>query len=143
MSRSRLRADDGFTLVELLVAMLILSILVALGLASFVGQKGKAQDANAKTSVVTASKAMLAYGTDHGGFDGATTGELASMEPSLGQARGFTLDATAATFTVSVDSAAGGAFSLTHAADGDETRDCTQPGTGACRSTPDARGNRW
>jgi type IV pilus assembly protein PilA len=143
MSRSRLRADEGFTLVELLVAMLILGILVALGLSSFIGQRGKAQDANAKTSVVTASKAMAAYSTDKGSFANANPDELAKLEPSLGQARNLTVDATATAFTVSVDSAAGGSFSLSHAATGEETRDCTQPGTGACASAADARGNRW
>jgi type IV pilus assembly protein PilA len=143
MSRSRLRADEGFTLVELLVVMLILGILVAIGLGSFLGQKGKAQDANAKTAVVTASKALAAYSTDHGGFTGADAAALARIEPSLGQAHNLSVDATATAFTVSVDSFAGGTFSLSHAASGDETRDCTQPGTGACGSAADARGNRW
>jgi prepilin-type N-terminal cleavage/methylation domain-containing protein len=143
MSRSRLRADDGFTLVELLVAMLILGILTAIGLSSFLGQRGKAQDANAKTAVVTASKAMAAYSTDTGAFTGADPAVLVRIEPSLGQAHNLTVDASPTAFTVSVDSLAGGAFSLTHTTAGDETRDCTQPGTGACRDSADARGNRW
>jgi|tagenome__1003787_1003787.scaffolds.fasta_scaffold19547316_1 type IV pilus assembly protein PilA len=143
MSRSRLRADDGFTLVELLVAMLILGILVVIGLASFLGQKTKAQDANAKTAVVTASKALVAYSTEKGGFTAADPAALAKIEPSLGQANNLTVDATATSYTVSVDSFAGGAFSLQHAANGDETRDCTQPGVGACRASADASGNRW
>jgi type IV pilus assembly protein PilA len=143
MIRSRLRADDGFTLVELLVAMLILAVLVAVGLGSFLAQRGKAQDANAKTSVVTASKAMLAYGTQKNGFADATPGALAKLEPSLGQARNLTVTSTQTTFTVSVDSAAGGAYSLEHAAGGVEKRDCTLPGTGACHADADAQGNRW
>jgi type IV pilus assembly protein PilA len=145
MFRSRLRADRGFTLVELLVAMLILSILVAVGLSSFLGQKTKAQDAHAKTSVVTASKAALAYGTDHGTYDELTENDLFKIEPSLQQARDLTVDATAKTFVVSVASpaAVGAAFSIERNAQGDLVRGCTLPGTGGCREDADEHGDRW
>ena len=145
MLRSRLRADDGFTLVELLVVILIIGILAAIGLATLLHQRGKAQDAEAKTTVVTAAKAMAAYNTDTGDYAGATQADLAKIEPSLGQARGFTITSTADTYTVSVDSAAGSgaAFSIEHtSADGD-VRKCTRPGTGACKATADTEGNRW
>jgi prepilin-type N-terminal cleavage/methylation domain-containing protein len=146
MFRSRLRADDGFTFVELLVAILIIGILAAIGLATFLGQRVKAQDALAKASVVTAAKAMAAYSTGtNGSFSGATPAELAKIEPALGQAPGLTVIASALTFTISVDSAAGGgaAFSIKRSADGGSVRDCTTPGAGACRDTPDGEGNRW
>jgi prepilin-type N-terminal cleavage/methylation domain-containing protein len=145
MSRSRLRADDGFTLVELLVAILILGILIAIGLASFLGQKTKAQDANAKTSTVTAAKAMMAYGTDHGGFAGATVADLVKLEISLGQAPDLTVESTNTTFTVTVSSAAatGGTFSISQLATGDQIRDCSKPGIGTCRTDVDAHGDRW
>jgi type IV pilus assembly protein PilA len=137
MLRSRLRADDGFTLVELLVVILIIGILAAIGLATLL-------HAEAKTTVVTAAKAITAYSTDTGDYAGATQADLAKIEPSIAQARGFTLTSTKDTYAVSVDSAAGNgaAFSIEHTSSGD-VRKCTRPGTGACRATADAAGNRW
>jgi type IV pilus assembly protein PilA len=146
MSRSRLRADDGFTLVELLVAVLIVGILMAIGLASFLNQRAKAQDAEAKAATVTAATAVVAYSTAHdGSYDGATPADLVKIEKALGEARALAVEATASTFTVSVQSAASGStrFSIARSTDGADTRDCTTPGVGACRSTPDANGNRW
>jgi type IV pilus assembly protein PilA len=144
MSRSRLAGSEGFTLVELLVVILIIGVLAAAGLAAFLNQRGKAQDADAKSSVAAAAKALETWGTDHGGYAGATPLALARIEPSLGQARGLAVQATPTTYTVSVDSAGdGGTFSLERLASGETVRDCTHPGSGTCRDQPDAQGNRW
>ena len=145
MPRSRLHADRGFTLIELLVAMLILGVLVAISLGSFLGQKSKAQDTHAKTAVVTASKAMLAYGMDHRDYSGATAADLIQIESSLARARNLAVTAAANTFTISVDSqsAAGAAFSIERTSGGDMIRDCTKPGYGGCRSEVDEHGDRW
>jgi prepilin-type N-terminal cleavage/methylation domain-containing protein len=145
MFRSRLRADEGFTLVELLVAVLIVGVLIAVGLASFLNQREKAQDAEAKAAVMTAATAMLAFGTAHGDYASATPRDLVEIERALGQARGLEVESTATTFSVSVESAGehGAVFSVQHTRTGETVRDCTPAGAGACHSDVDDAGSRW
>jgi prepilin-type N-terminal cleavage/methylation domain-containing protein len=136
MPRRRLAADEGFTLVELLVVIVIIGILGAAALGAFLHQRTKAEDANAKVYATTAAKAMAVWHTEHGTFDGADPAALARVEPALAGARGLAATAAGDTFTVSVDSSAGadggGTFSIEHRGDGDELRACTHAGKGAC-----------
>jgi prepilin-type N-terminal cleavage/methylation domain-containing protein len=149
MSRSRisrrLGAQDGFTLPELLVALLIIGILAAIAIAMLLNQRAKAQDADAKTSATTAATAMQVFNQDHGDFDGATPADLARIEPALGKARGLVVVSDAQTFTVTVDSAAvsGATYSVQRTSDGQLVRTCNKPGVGSCQDTADALGNRW
>jgi type IV pilus assembly protein PilA len=144
MSRSRLAADDGFTLVEILVVILIIGILAAIAVPTFLSQRGKAQDAHAKSAVSTAAKAITVWSTEHGSYADADTAALVKIEPTLAQAPGLAVTSDSDSYTVSVDSAGpGGTFSLERKANGDVVRDCTGPGAGACLGDPDALGNRW
>jgi prepilin-type N-terminal cleavage/methylation domain-containing protein len=145
MSRSRLAAaDDGFTLVEILVVMLIIGILAAIGMGAFLNQRGKAQDAHAKSAVSTAAKAVNVWNTEHGTYDGADPADLVKIEPTLAEASGLAVEGGAETYKVSVDSAGqGGTFSIERTDTGELVRDCTNPGAGACLDETDALGSRW
>jgi type IV pilus assembly protein PilA len=50
MRAPKLNNEDGFTLVEVLVVCLIVSLLAAIAIPTFLGQQRKAQDADAKST---------------------------------------------------------------------------------------------
>src|ERR1700735_3568020 len=101
--RNRAVGQEGFTLIELLVVILIIGILAAVAIPAFLNQKGKAQDANAKTDVTTAQTAEETYSTNNGaGTYVAASGSsnaLTSIEPTLSQAMSSSTEALSVNLT--------------------------------------------
>jgi type IV pilus assembly protein PilA len=131
------RREEGFTLIELLVVILIIGILAVIALPAFLNQRAKAQDADAKTVVATAQKAMEAWRTDHDSFTTATGAELAVVEPTLSDARNLTLSRLGDdTYEVAVDSrsgaSGGGTFRVRRNDDGSVEHLCDNAGHGGC-----------
>jgi type IV pilus assembly protein PilA len=61
-------SEKGFTLIELLVVIIIIGILAAIALPSFLNQSNKAKQGEAKTYVSSANKGQQAYYTEKGTF---------------------------------------------------------------------------
>src|SRR5689334_22753483 len=83
--RQRSKEEGGFTLIELLVVILIIGILAAIAIPSFINQKGKANDAAAKSQARTMQTAAETAATDNNGsYANTTVSNLVATESTLG-----------------------------------------------------------
>jgi type IV pilus assembly protein PilA len=136
--RRRAQEEKGFTLIELLVVILIIGILAAIAIPSFLNQKTKANDAQAKEMARTAQTAMETYATDHNGlYTGIASGApaiatLQGIEPSLSDTSGSSLTSVDGTtpaggYTVTSTSSDGNTFTIVRAGTGGVSRTCVAP----------------
>ena len=145
--RERAQDEQGFTLIELLVVILIIGILAAIAIPSFLNQRSKGNDAEAKSTAVTAAEAMETCATDNNGtYTPCGKGSLTSIEPTLNDA-GARLAVTqgSSNYQIVVTSnrdANAATFTLSRSSNGTTTRSCDTGSAdkGGCSATS---GGSW
>ena len=76
-------AERGFTLVELMVVVLIIAVLLAIAVPTFLGAQSRARDRSTQSSLRTALVAAKIVYAEKLAFTDAGPGDLTAIEPSL------------------------------------------------------------
>jgi type IV pilus assembly protein PilA len=127
--RERAQEEKGFTLIELLVVILIIGILAAIAIPSFLNQRSKGNDAEAKSTAVTAAQAAETCATDNNGvYTSCNEAAIQSIEPTLNDAAArLVVTPGANNYQVVVTSnrdSNAATFTLSRSADGTTSRTC-------------------
>jgi type IV pilus assembly protein PilA len=88
------REDEGFTLIELMVVVLIIAILLAIAIPTFLGARNSANARAAQSNLRNALTAEQTYWTNNQQFD-ATPADMSTVEGALNWTSGTAATSTA------------------------------------------------
>jgi type IV pilus assembly protein PilA len=81
--RARLASSEGFTLIELLVVIVIIGILLAIAIPSYLGFRKQAQDTAGKSNVREAVPSAESYFATKGDYAGMNFAALQAIDSGL------------------------------------------------------------
>ena len=81
--RRRLASSEGFTLIELLVVIVIIGILLAIAIPSYLGFRTQAQDTAGKSNVREAIPSAESFFASNGTYAGMGVTQLKSIDSGL------------------------------------------------------------
>jgi type IV pilus assembly protein PilA len=125
-------AEAGFTLIELMVVLLIMAILLAIAIPTFLGVKSGAYDRGAQSNLVnslTSAKAGYANGGTYGTTPALEQAALGAAEPNITY-----------TATGSVSQASGNSVSVNVSGDGNQVLLVSYSQSGMCWAAEDNEG---
>ena len=147
---ARLADERGFSLIELLVAILVIGILASIAIASYLNQAQKGQDSAAKSQAKSLQTRVEDCATEHESYSRCdTAAELGDMikginfsEPTpTPLSEQVAVEAAGArTYTITATSKSGHRFSVQRTSGGSFVRTCVVKGKAGCRDDGGATG---
>jgi type IV pilus assembly protein PilA len=121
---ARSEAEGGFTLIELLVVIIIIGILLAVAVPSYLSFRDRAQNAAAQSNVRATVPAVETYYSDEGTYVGMDLAALQGIDQSIDADTITVVSASASSYCIS-DTEGSDTYYKNGPADAIDTTACT------------------